>query len=324
MGKILQPVNGSCMSSFPIVLVPASIQQAKSQLPPLPEFQVPQPVEPGPAPERTNTTAIAVEATAATVPSVVIATQPQGVLPGVLLFIAAAGAIAAQVWRQVTTYPKRQRQYEAERTTYAREVEVYKQRKLAYEREAATARTPDKLAAFQLKLLMDVLRKVDSYDGNGSKAQRGRAEPEFYEYLKRYFPGKIHTGLTLAIPGYDYPYTPDFAYIDSQTNLHIDIEIDEPYVYRSGEPTHYLGSVKDENRNQFFLNKGWMVIRFCEEQVARWPDQCCWKVIEVIAEVLGDKSVLDSSKQYTSTLPTIRQWTKSEADTMARNKYRDS
>lgn len=75
------------------------------------------------------------------------------------------------------------------------------------------------------RLLLDVLRRTNPHDGNRSAAKQGWSEAEFGKRLKRYFPGKIHRGLTLIISGCDHPYTPDFTYIDSSLNLHIDIEV---------------------------------------------------------------------------------------------------
>ncbi|MCY7283686.1 MAG: endonuclease domain-containing protein, partial [Cyanobacteria bacterium CAN_BIN43] len=104
--------------------------------------------------------------------------------------------------------------------------------------------------------------------------------------------------------------------------LYIDIEIDEPYAYNTKEPTHFLGAWKDDNRNNFFLSKGWLVIRFSEEQVVRHPQSCCKTIAQAIAEVLGDNSVLNQFATMPN-LQTMQQWTQSEAEDMAANDYRD-
>ena len=172
------------MSHYPIILIPPKIQRTRSKLPPKPPFPVlSQPQQPGEEPKKINNTVISVEAAAVTIPSAVMTSQG-ATIPGLLLFLAGAGAIAAPAWRQITTYPKRKQKHR-------RKVAVYRE-------------------------------KLDE---------------------RQYFPGKIHTKLTLKIPNFDHPYTPDFAYIDERLNLYIDIEIDEPYVYRTGKPTHYLTSL---------------------------------------------------------------------------------
>lgn len=62
---------------------------------------------------------------------------------------------------------------------------------------------------------------------------------------------------------------------------------------------HFVEAEKDSKRNNFFINKGWLVIRFSEEQVVRHPHSCCKTVAQAIALVLGDTSVLN---QFANTL----------------------
>lgn len=309
------------MHQFPIILIPPAIQQARSAQPPAPTFTEPLPQQPGPEPEKANATIIAVEATAVTVPSAAIASQG-GTVPGLLLFLVAAAAIAAQVWRQITTYPQRKREHDRQVAAYPRKLEAYNRKKHQHEKEVKAARSPERVAEFQYKLVLDVLRRTIPHNGTSSRAQRGWSEAEFGNHLRRYFPGKIHTGLTLIIPGYEHPYTPDFAYIDSSLNLCFDIEVDEPYAYSSGEPTHFAEAWKDNNRNNFFIDKGWIVIRFSEEQVVRWPRSCCKTVAGAIAQVIGDSSMLNQFAHIPDLQP-IRQWTEEEAKQMAIAEYRD-
>lgn len=307
------------MSHYPIVLIPAEIQRVKSELPVLPVFSEPLPQQPGEEPKKVNTTVIAVEAAAVTIPSIAITSQG-ATAPGLLLFLAGAGAIAAQAWRQIKTYPKRKQKHRREITVYREKLEEYDTKKRQHEREVRASQSPERVAEFQYKLLLDILRRTDSYDGNSSNARRGSSEAMFGEYLRQYFPGMVHAGLTLKIPNFDYPYTPDFAYIDEQLKLHIDIEIDEPYVYHSGEPTHYVG--KDKRRNDFFNDRGWIVIRFSEEQVIRYPRSCCKTIAQVIAQTLKNESILNRFTDITD-LQTQRQWTETEAIEMAEKRIRD-
>ncbi len=310
------------MHQFPIVLIPPTIQWVKSSLPPIPTFIEPLPQQPGAEPEKVNATVIAVEATAVTVPSVALTSQQGGTVPGLLLFLVAAGAIAAQVWRQITTYPQRKREHDRHVAVYPKKLEAYNLKKRQYEEEVKVSQSPERVAEFQYKLLLDVLRRTSPHDGNRSAAKQGWSEAKFGNHLKRYFPGKIHTGLTLCIPDFDHPYTPDFAYTDSSLNLHIDIEVDEPYVYGSGNPTHFAEAWKDNKRNNFFIDKGWIVIRFSEEQVVRWPGSCCKTVAQAIAQVTGDSSMLNQFANIPDLQP-IRQWTEGEAREMAVSGYRD-
>ena len=309
------------MSQYPIILIPPSIQEVKSAQPSVPTFIEPLPQQPGRKPEKVNATVIAVEATAATVPSVAIASQG-GTVPGLLLFLVAAGAIAAQLWQQITTYPQRKREHDRQIASYPKKLEAYNRKKRQHEEKVKAARSPERVTEFRYKLLLDVLSQTVPNNGTNSRAKPGWSEAEFGNRLRRSFPGKIHTGLTLNIPGYDHPYTPDFAYINQLLSLYIDIEIDEPYVYKTGEPTHFVESRKDAQRNDFFLGRGWVVIRFSEEQVVRWPKSCCKQVAEVIAQTLGNNALLN---QFTNVpdLQSIRQWTEESARQMAVSGYRD-
>ena len=307
------------MSHYPIVLIPSQIQRVKSELPPKPVFSEPLPQQPGEEPKKVNNTVIAVEVAAVTIPSVAIASQGATV-PALLLFLAGAGAIAAQAWRQIQTYPKRKQKHRREVAVYRKKLEENDRKKSEYEREVMASQRPERVVKFQYKLLLDILRRTMPHDGNGSNAPEGRSEAIFGGYLRQYFPGKIHTKLTLKIPNFDHPYTPDFAYIDERLNLHIDIEIDEPYVYRTGKPTHYIG--KDNRRNSFFNDRGWIVIRFSEEQVARYPHSCCKTIARQIAELTRDTSILNRFADIPDLQPQ-RQWTEAEAIEMSERRIRD-
>lgn len=308
------------MSHYPIILIPGEIEKVKSDLPPKSIFTEPLPHQPGIQPQKLNTTVIAVEATVATVPSIAIASQG-GTVPGLLLFLVAAGAIAAQAWHQITTYPQRKQEHDREVVNYPKKVNDYESNKRQHDDKEKLAQSPEKVAEFRYKLLLKVLSQTVPHDGNDSIATKNPEEAKFGNHLNQYFPGNIHTGLTLKIPDFDYPYTPDFAYIDQGLSLRIDIELDEPYVYHTGEPTHYREAWKDKKRNIFFTNKGWIVIRFSEEQVICYPQSCCKTVAQVIAQITEDNSILNQFTSFLELEP-MKQWTKVEAMDMFTRKLR--
>ena len=115
-------------------------------------------------------------------------------------------------------------------------------------------------------------------------------------------------------------YTPDFIYIDPIADLYIDIECDEPYVYDSGEATHYIGI--DRQRDRTFTENGWFVLRFAEEQIITSPESCCLILAKLIARYSNNKSVLERFPN-TQKIQRIPFWTKAEAEEMAREKQRD-
>jgi len=152
-----------------------------------------------------------------------------------------------------------------------------------------------------------------------NQATQGASERHFKIHLDRYFPKRIRLDLALSIPDFPKPYTVDFAY-QHPSGLRIDIEIDEPYVYTSKQPIHYQG--KDDKRNQAFLDRGWVVIRFAESQVIQQPESCCKEIAKIIAEALADPALLKPFAQVPELTP-VPHWTQAEAEEMARQNTRN-
>ena len=158
-----------------------------------------------------------------------------------------------------------------------------------------------------------------------SDAQKGVSETMFLEVLKTVFP-HIEFGGEFPIPGFDYPYSMDIALVDPDTGLSIDIEIDEPYEGRNKQPHHCLDDHKDRNRNRFFNERNWVVVRFAEEQVVKNPQGCTRYIAEIVTKMTQDESLLTKVNDCPSLDP-IKAWTKAEARQMAvwkvREKYLD-
>ncbi|MFM7426296.1 MAG: DUF559 domain-containing protein [Elainella sp.] len=182
---------------------------------------------------------------------------------------------------------------------------------------------PTQLQAVQPDTLPKALSQTVPPTGARHRPPRGHAESQFERDLWRYFPGKIHTGLLIQPDETLPPYAPDFAYIDPRLNLHIDIELDEPYSYDSGQPLHYRDCAKDQLRNQRFLDWGWVVIRFSEQQAVQFPERCCKAIASLIATLTQDSSVMVSFRQV-ATLKPERCWTQTEAEQMAAAQFRNS
>ena len=332
------------MSQFPIVLIPDAINEAKNSLPPLSLPPAPKsPETPQPPPSLPN-------------PPQSIEWGLIGTLIGIgllftFLLLGVAGWIAwisflimaavsggAGIW-SVQSYPQRQEDYQKQKRKHSSETIRYQQalavmpeRKQKYEVELrdytkkierlkAKHANSEEVAIFRCDRLRQALTATQPYDGTNSNAQRGYSEAILEKYLRRYFGSNIYTGLTLAIPNSEHLYSPDFAYIDRSLNLHIDIEIDEPYIYKSGKPIHCID--EDESRNRFFLGKRWLVIRFCEQQVVEYPERCCKRVACEINDLIADSSFL---QQFTGIvdLEPIPQWTYEEAMQMSRGGFRNT
>ncbi|MBW4524892.1 MAG: DUF559 domain-containing protein [Phormidium tanganyikae FI6-MK23] len=174
------------------------------------------------------------------------------------------------------------------------------------------------------KLPTILLPKVDrlpvSPVGTHHKAPRGRSESQFERDLWRCFPGKIHTGLLVKRLELNQPYVPDFAYLDRE--IAIDIEVDEPYTYDTRQPIHFLDCPKDRSRNQFFIDHGWIVIRFSEAQVIKSPASCCKAIASTIALISSDNTIMSAFRNI-PTLKPDRRWTTEQAQQLAAKNYRE-
>lgn len=171
--------------------------------------------------------------------------------------------------------------------------------------------------------VQQVLQQTKLPAGIHHRAPQGHSEPQFNRDLWQYFPGKIHTGLLIEHPGCNQPYVPDFAYIDPHLNLHIDIEVDEPYTHDRQKPLHYLNCPKDQQRNHWFLAAGWVVIRFSELQVVKCSLSCCKTIASTIATITGDNTIMAPFRQVPSLKPD-RRWTAAEAADMAATAHRST
>lgn len=145
----------------------------------------------------------------------------------------------------------------------------------------------------------------------------GITESYFAYKLEKYFKGHIKTNMVID-NGWVRPYQPDFILYYKKYDLCIDIEIDEPYAMSNHTPIH----VNDEPRNNFFLSKGWHIIRFAEEHICRYPDLCCKMISEFIKFATGEYVWTEGMDEAT-TLPDVTAWTKSDAEKMAEESYRN-
>lgn len=171
--------------------------------------------------------------------------------------------------------------------------------------------------------LLSVLSQTVHPIGRHAQPPRGHSEGPFEHYLWRYFPGKIQTGVMLPRENQASSYVPDFAYIDLHLGLHIDIEIDEPYTHDTRQPLHYANCPKDQQRNQCFLNWGWIVIRLSEAQIVKQPESCCKTIAGVIATLTDDSSLMLPFRS----VPTLKPqpiWSYEAAQQMAAKDFRST
>ena len=133
----------------------------------------------------------------------------------------------------------------------------------------------------------------------------------------------IREDMSVLIDG--HRYEPDFAYVNEEKGIFIDIEIDEPYSSVQ-HPTHYItkqGVHKDAKRNEAFCNAGWYVMRFTEQQMF-CNTASCMKIIFEILYSLGVTESMSYSLLNASTIEAMPAWTYDKAKEYSVNKFRKS
>lgn len=168
---------------------------------------------------------------------------------------------------------------------------------------------------------------VIKFPRKGRLGQRGFKEPVFEEELKTYFFRQrglqFFNDRFLIVSDNTRPYEPDFTIIDERENLNlfIDIEIDEPYDGVGRYATHYKGV--DDYRNQYFNDRGWIVIRFSEKQVHENPKGCCRLIAEVIKSVYASFTIPQDLQNIPTVLVEEPFWTKVKSEKWEKDKYRE-
>ncbi|WP_282123606.1 hypothetical protein [Algibacter mikhailovii] len=116
--------------------------------------------------------------------------------------------------------------------------------------------------------------------------RKGFKEEEFYGAIKRHFSKNFEVidNAMLAIGTGTNPYEPDIAMVSkSDKNIYIDIEIDEPYAGVTRKLTHCYP--EDVNRDNYFVDRGWFVIRFSEYQIHHQIKECLFQIAKVVSVI---------------------------------------
>jgi very-short-patch-repair endonuclease len=177
-----------------------------------------------------------------------------------------------------------------------------------------------RLKQLKLKLYQKVRQPVGVSD-----APVGASERKFKAVLEQHFCClRVQTQLKfpVTINGKEYAYSTDFAIIFEEIGLSIDVEIDEPYDYKSKKPTHCVDQPNDMIRNQYFIEGNWIVIRFSEAQIVLYPDSCCKTIAKVIRSITGLKRF---DKQFAN-IPNLKatpMWTYRQALRMRKARVRE-
>lgn len=157
---------------------------------------------------------------------------------------------------------------------------------------------------------------------NSKSKAHGQSELVAFARFFKYGCGEIREDVCVRIAGHNYE--PDFAYIDEEHGVFIDIEVDEPYS-ASGHPTHFLlpdGTNKDSARNERFRQAGWYVIRFSEEQIFCHTAECLREVYKLARAAGAPSPVPRTGEQKGGTLHPHPRWTKNDSYDMKQRHHR--
>lgn len=158
--------------------------------------------------------------------------------------------------------------------------------------------------------------------------RRGYSEKHFEEILSKYLLNtSVISDAALFISEYRQ-FEPDIALIyENNYHINIDIEIDEPYSGYDRKPIHCKDNPADLYRDQVFVNSGWIVIRFAEEQVIKSPLNCTLIVARLLHSIdcmytVNTLILADIEKSSEVFFP-ISKWTIDEALSMSASNYRE-
>jgi hypothetical protein len=197
---------------------------------------------------------------------------------------------------------------------YSEQLAKYDLDLIEYKKQVNILLAETNIKIFRNEQKKDILSKTIYADLSTRETLKGRYESFFLNHLSSKFSSKIFNNLEFQLPN-SYAFVPDFSYVDKSIGLCIDIEIDEPYTSDNKTPIHCIGD--DDYRNNYFLSKGWFVVRFAEVQIAKYPKQCCDFIASIIEHITTGKDIDNFI------LP-IKTWNSYEASEMAKNNFRNT
>lgn len=158
----------------------------------------------------------------------------------------------------------------------------------------------------------------------GRTNKLGYTERSFLNQLNLYFASdfKIYNDRHVLHKNNYSAYEPDFLMINEKNgkNIFINLEIDEPYDGISRIPTHELN--RDFYRDLFFINRGYIVIRFTEKQIFEEAKECCVFISNVIKSI--DPKYKNNELNYSSGITIHKQWDSLQSKKWALEKFREN
>jgi very-short-patch-repair endonuclease len=217
------------------------------------------------------------------------------------------------------------KKYQIELSDYKTKIEKYKEAIANWDTVIKEKTSTDYINNLKVSSLNNWLCKyqVNRLVDDEWLPRRGVTEFEFEKILKEQLGANsvvsnqsLYSLFSNTIP---LSYIPDFI-ITFENDLKVIIEIDEPYIGATGAPIHYIGC-EDDNRDVSILNYHFVIIRFAEIQIVKYPLYCCNLISSIHKNISGfkiEQEVANSNIQKT------KRWSKEEAHRMAFSRFRNS
>lgn len=294
-----EPLMDDDSDNFPYVVLPHMVSDALLYLPPQKPFKQEAPIEPQGHPVKDSVYRFIVLSPLLllSLVSYIISIVIRSPLPfwlGFILGIAGLIIMAKWVIPKIKLVPssemtRKEEEYERKLTAYERNREEYGD---ALERYEVLSPLYGKCSRSDyIQHSLEVCLKQYSpptIDQDLPEIKHGPSEQAFIRFLSGVMTEEyelLGAVKTLHTSSFDpIYYFPDIAIREKKTGLMIDIEIDEPYIAKSGTPIHcYRGSrgSSDEDRNRALASDNWIIFHFTEEQTIRFPE-ICWAYVKTV------------------------------------------
>lgn len=215
-------------------------------------------------------------------------------------------------------YPNLLKKYEDALAKYQAEKKLYDEKVsfLISEKNLASYRAKQITAMVDSLVSIPMFKKCDEND----IVKVGASENYFVEQLKSNTDFTVYINKKVSV-GSTY-YYPDIICVIN--GLYFDIEIDEPYVGSDGTPIHYienkygiLTESVDSKRNEYMVEKGWNIIRFSEEQIFLYTNECIEYICSVVNSIIEGTEII-KIKDYFIT----KKWDKEQSHKMSYKRFR--
>lgn len=144
--------------------------------------------------------------------------------------------------------------------------------------------------------------------------KNGALELFFYKKLLKKFPLYVKRDIKVG------RYFPDIAVVINNI-CYIDVEIDEPYSFDEKSPIHYIGS-SDVERDMFFTEAGWYVVRFSEFQIKQDCEDCVAFIENLICFLQENKASYLNNVKLIQKKIISKKWSYEEAEIMIQENWR--